>query len=46
MPKCVYGTGQDVTPDELAEFYRRLQHDIAAQPEQIREDDWPTARRS
>ncbi len=36
MPQVVYGTGQDLTPEELAEFYRRLNHDIAAQPEQIR----------
>ena len=36
MPTVVYGTGQDVTPDELTEFYRRLNHDLAAQPEQIR----------
>ncbi len=35
MPAVVYGTGADTTPQELAEFYRRLQHDIAAQPEQI-----------
>ena len=36
MPEVVYGTGKDVTPAELAEFYRRLKHDIAARPEQIR----------
>jgi hypothetical protein len=36
MLEVVYGTGQDVTPEELTEFYRRLQHDIAARPEQIR----------
>jgi hypothetical protein len=37
MLEVVYGTGQDVTPDELTEFYRRLNHDIAAQPDQIRQ---------
>jgi len=31
-----YKTGKDTTPEELTEFYRRLQHDIAARPEQIR----------
>jgi hypothetical protein len=36
MPDVEYGTGRDVTPDELTEFYRRLNHDIAARPEQIR----------
>jgi hypothetical protein len=36
MADVVYGTGRDVTPDELTEFYRRLQHDIAAQPKQIK----------
>ncbi len=36
MPEVAYGTGQNVTPAELTEFYRRLCHDIAAQPEQIR----------
>jgi hypothetical protein len=36
MPEVVYGTGQSLTPDELTEFYRRLNHDIAARPEQIR----------
>jgi hypothetical protein len=30
-----YGTGTDTSPKELAAFYRRLQHDIAARPEQI-----------
>jgi len=30
-----YGTQKDVTPQELAAFYRRLQHPIAAQPAQI-----------
>ncbi len=36
MAEVVYGTGQNTTPEELTEFYRRLHHDIAAQPEQIR----------
>jgi hypothetical protein len=36
MPQVVYGTGQNLTPDELTEFYRRLNHDVAAQAEQIR----------
>ncbi len=36
MTEVVYGTGKDVTPEQLAEFYRRLNHDIAAKPEQIR----------
>jgi hypothetical protein len=36
MPEIVYGQGEDVTPEELTEFYRRLNHDIAAKPEQIR----------
>lgn len=36
MHEIVYGTGDRTSPDELAEFYRRLDHDIAAQPEQIR----------
>ncbi len=36
MSQVVYGAGQDLTPEELAEFYRRLNHDIAARPEQIR----------
>jgi hypothetical protein len=36
MPDVQYSTGQGLTPEELAEFYRRLSHDIAAKPEQIR----------
>ena len=36
MLEVVYGTGADVSPDELVEFYQRLQHDIVANPEQIR----------
>lgn len=31
-----YGNGTDTSPDELTEFYRRLRHDIAARPDQIR----------
>ena len=30
-----YGTGADANPLELAQFYERLRHDIAAHPEQI-----------
>ena len=30
-----YGTGEDTNPRELALFYQRLRHDIAARPEQI-----------
>jgi hypothetical protein len=36
MSDVVYGDGADVTPAELTAFYARLQHDIAARPEQIR----------
>lgn len=36
MAEVVYGDGGSVTPEELTEFYRRLRHDIAARPEQIR----------
>jgi hypothetical protein len=36
VPQVVYGTGQDLTPAELAEFYHRLNHNIVAQPEQMR----------
>jgi len=36
MPEVVYGTGKNITPDELTGFYRQLKHDIAAQPDQIR----------
>jgi hypothetical protein len=32
-----YGTGADINPQELAQFYQRLRHDIAARPEQIEE---------
>jgi hypothetical protein len=32
----VYGTGQDVRPQELVDFYQRVHHDISAAPEQIR----------
>ena len=35
MQAVVYGTGADASPEELAEFYQRLQHDILARPEQI-----------
>ncbi len=36
MSDVIYGQGTDATPDELTEFYGRLHHEIAAQPEQIR----------
>lgn len=36
MLAVTYGHGQDLSPAELTEFYRRLNHDIAAQPDQIR----------
>lgn len=35
MLDVAYGTGDELTPAELAEFYARLHHDIAAKPEQI-----------
>jgi hypothetical protein len=35
MPTVQYGDGTDTSPQELAEFYQRLKHDIAAQPEQL-----------
>jgi hypothetical protein len=31
-----YGTVGDTNPQELAQFYDKLRHDIAAQPEQIK----------
>jgi hypothetical protein len=36
MAEVVYGTGQDTDPEELAEFYQHVHHDIGAAPEQIR----------
>jgi hypothetical protein len=36
MSAIEYGDGRDVTPQELAEFYTRVQHGIAAPAEQIR----------
>lgn len=36
MDAIEYGNGQDVTPQELTEFYTRVQHGIAAPAEQIR----------
>jgi len=36
MAEVTYGTGQDTDPEELAEFYQRVHHDIGATPEQIR----------
>ena len=35
MLEVTYGTVADTTPQELAQFYSRLRHDIAAQPAQI-----------
>lgn len=35
MLNIAYGNGSDTNPGELAEFYHRLRHAIAAQPEQI-----------
>jgi hypothetical protein len=34
-PNVTYGSGEDTSPQELALFYKRLQHNIAARPEQI-----------
>jgi len=34
-PKVSYGSGAETSPQELARFYQRLGHDIAAQPRQI-----------
>lgn len=36
MWEVEYGTGKNLTPKELSEFYARLQHDMAARPKQIR----------
>jgi len=36
MAEITYGGGQDTTPEELTEFYRRVHHEISAAPEQIR----------
>jgi len=36
MPEISYGSGADLTPRELGEFYERLRHDLAARPEQIK----------
>ncbi|MFQ5805700.1 MAG: hypothetical protein ACE5I3_04535 [Phycisphaerae bacterium] len=33
--KVTYGTVEDTNPPELAQFYQRLHHNIAAQPAQI-----------
>jgi hypothetical protein len=35
MPEIVYEDVRDVRPQELAEFYRRLNHKPAARPEQV-----------
>ena len=35
--EVTYGTVADTNPQELAQFYQRLHHDIAAQPAQIEE---------
>jgi len=37
MAAVVYGDGASTSPQELTEFYRRVMHDIAARPEQIRQ---------
>jgi hypothetical protein len=34
--EVTYGTVEDIDPHELAQFYERLHHDIAAQPAQIK----------
>ena len=34
--KVTYGAVEDTDPHELAQFYERLRHDIAAQPAQIK----------
>ncbi|TWT40305.1 hypothetical protein RAS1_40130 [Phycisphaerae bacterium RAS1] len=36
MSNVTYGSGSEITPHELGEFYARLKHDLAAKPEQIR----------
>ncbi len=36
MAEIVYKTDKQLSPDELVEFYQRLEHDIAAQPAQLR----------
>ncbi len=35
MHPVTYGAGADTDAREVAEFYRRMKHDIGAQPEQI-----------
>ncbi len=35
MAEVSYGTSEGLAPEELAEFYQRLGHEIAARPEQI-----------
>lgn len=35
MPAVTYGDGAGTSPQELTEFYTRVEHDIAARPEQI-----------
>ena len=37
MPVVAYGNKADTSPQELAEFYARMKHRIAARPEQIRQ---------
>jgi hypothetical protein len=34
-PEIVYGTVEDTSPQELAQFYNRLRHDVAARTAQI-----------
>ncbi|MBU0640378.1 MAG: hypothetical protein KKB50_16055 [Planctomycetes bacterium] len=35
MPDVTYGTGADTNAEELTEFYQRVNHRIAARPDQI-----------
>jgi len=37
MLRVMYGDGSDTSPQELTDFYRRVAHPLAAQPEQIRQ---------
>ena len=37
MPEVAYSGVEDVTAEELGEFYHRLHHEIAARPEQIQQ---------
>jgi hypothetical protein len=35
MPEITYGSNSDTNSREIGEFYRRLRHEIAAQPQQL-----------